>query len=228
MNQDHPINLKPALLFSAALVLLMFLVSAAVWFQIPGDKIPVHWGMNGEPDRYGSKFEGLLLTPLISVGLLLLFAFLPMIEPRRLNLAKSQKVYKIIAITLMLFLALLHTAIVFAALGRDVEMNLIAPPLVGLMMVIMGNFMGKIRSNFFVGIRTPWTLSSELSWNKTHRLGGKIMVIFGFIMIVAPFIIQGPVLVGIILGGAIGMVTTMFVYSYVIWKNDPERNRSAT
>jgi len=97
MNENRKLNLKSTLLICSGLIVLMLILSTYAWFQIPaGEKIPVHWGIDGEPDRYGSKLEGLFLLPGISFFLLILFSFLPLLEPRRMHLWKSEKAFKII------------------------------------------------------------------------------------------------------------------------------------
>lgn len=227
MNQPNSLNVKSILFAGLIVVVLMFLLSAYAWLQIPaGDKIPVHWGVDGQPDRYGSKMEGLLLTPSICIGLTVLFWGIPYIEPRKFHLESSLKAYKIIAYAILAFMAAVHVATVLSSLGKPIKINVVVPMGVGLLFILIGNYMGKIRSNFFCGIRTPWTLSSELSWNKTHRLGGKLFCLLGLCIFLSPFIGEVAVTVWIILSGAVGMLVTLFLYSFWVWKNDPNKQTS--
>jgi len=227
MNEKPRIQIKTILLIGISILFLMLIMSGYAWKQIPeGEKIPVHWGVDGQPDRYGSKFEGLLLMPIICTGLIGMFCGIPFIEPRRFNLVSSQKAYQAIVIGLLLFMAVIHGVTIQAALNRNVEMNLVVSLGIGLLFLVIGNYMGKIRSNFFCGIRTPWTLSSELSWNKTHRLGGKLMMALGLLFMISPLLPGDDFPVFLVLGGVFGMVTVLVVYSFWIWKNDPDKQDS--
>ncbi len=115
----------------------------------------------------------------------------------------------------------LHVATLASASGLQVNMNKVAQPALGIAFVVIGNYLGKMRSNFTCGIRTPWTLSSELSWNKTHRLGGRLFFVFGLVMLVLPFT---PIPMhagwGIFVCGALLSAIIPAVYSYFIWKQD--------
>lgn len=101
------------------------------------------------------------------------------------------------------------------------KLDALLPPAIAVGLIILGNYMGKVRSNFFFGIRTPWTLSSDLSWNRTHRLGGKLLVLAGLVLLPLAILIDDPRLNAII-GGAIVTVVALVlvVYSYVVWRHD--------
>ncbi|MFB3787946.1 MAG: SdpI family protein [bacterium] len=224
MNNESRLNLKPIVYVGFIAITLMFILSAYGWLHVPADqRIPVHWGINGQPDRYGSKFEGLLSIPLVSCILFALFLAIPWLEPRRMNLERSQKAYKAIIIGLFLFMLVLQGTMVFSALGYPFGMSQIVPTGVGLLFLLIGNYMGKMRSNFFMGIRTPWTLSSDLSWNKTHRLGGKLFAGFGVLMMILPWLVDGSVLFGFLIAGIVIVALVPIVYSYVVWKSDPDK-----
>ncbi|MDJ0756132.1 MAG: SdpI family protein [Ardenticatenaceae bacterium] len=222
-NQVVNLNLGPLVWASAAVVLIMTVVSFWAWGQIPeGAQIPVHWNARGEVDRYGSVFEGLFLMPLIMVGITGLLYAIPKIEPRRLNIAQSIKAYKAVWIGLLIFMSILHGALILSVLGYAVNIGFLVPMMMGILFVILGNYMGKIRSNFMFGIRTPWTLSSELSWNKTHRLGGRLFVLVGLLMIVTSFIPASEFWVYVMMSSVFGMVIVLFVYSYLVYRSDPQ------
>jgi len=107
-------------------------------------------------------------------------------------------------------------------LGHDAKIGAYTPLLVGLVFVVIGSYMGKIRSNYFFGIRTPWTLSSELSWNKTHQLGGKLFVVQGFLFMAGASVFTGKVWVYLLVGSSLVLAAVLMIYSYFIWKGDPE------
>lgn len=224
MENETRLNLKPLLLICGIVIFLMFMLTTWAWFHIPADqKIPVHWGIDGKVDGYGSKFEGLFLMPLITCGLVILFAFLPYIEPRKLNLTQSKKAYTAIIFSLLGLMSAMHIIMVFSGLGYQIAVDRLIPTAIGILFVVIGNYMGKVRSNFFMGIRTPWTLSSELSWSKTHRLGGRLFVLQGFIMILVASLGYPRFSFIIIIAGAILLVLVTFIYSYIVWKNDPNK-----
>ena len=222
MNEKNKLSsVRGMLLVSGVVLLALFLFSGWAWSQIPaGQQIPVHWGVDGQPDRYGDKFTGLMLMPLITTGVVLLLAFLPRIEPRRNNLMRSQKAYFAVWLILLLFMLVLHVATTLNTLGYALSINAILGVSVGAMFTVMGNYMGKIRSNYMFGIRTPWTLASEQSWNKTHRLGGKLFMGSGLLTFLASFVNQGGAVAYVMLTTLLGSTAFLLLYSYVIWRDE--------
>jgi len=221
MKDKQNNNSRTLLLISGAIVLIMFVVSSYVWIQIPtGEEICTHWNVAGKCDDYGSKFMGIFLIPIITAGIAGLFPLLLHIEPRAANLYKSRKAYTTVCITILLFFMLFHCLLMLNILGSGINVSLYVPFLVGLMLIVIGYYLGKIRSNYFFGIRTPWTLSSELSWNKTHRLGGKLMILLGIICIVGKLFFPSEVWVYLLLGSTIIIGIIISTYSYFIWKGD--------
>lgn len=221
MVQKNQLNLKTTWLMSAVVVALMVGLSAWAWVQLPADaSLPVHWNAAGEADRYGGKVEGLLLLPLVSVGILLLFNLIRYIDPLRANIARSGQAYRAMLLGVLFFLAVLHVGAVLNALGYGINIGLLAALAIGVMFIIIGNYLGKIRRNYMFGVRTPWTLASELSWNKTHRLTGKLFVVSGILVLVAslwsPVVAFYTMLVTIL-----GTVLFAMIYSYWVWKKDP-------
>ncbi|MCB0033631.1 MAG: SdpI family protein [Anaerolineales bacterium] len=222
MNKNKMLNIRNLVIFSGLILVAMFVLSAWAWVQIPADQpVPVHWGINGEPDRYGSKFEGLLLMPLIYTAVCALLAVVPRIDPRGNNILRSGKAYGALWIAMMLFFLILHVVLILNTLGINAPVDMVIPIGVGALFVVIGNYMGKVRRNYMFGIRTPWTLASELSWNKTHRLGGRLFVLLGLVMIASAAFATGMVTFVIMFAGIIGMLIGVFAYSYVVWKQDP-------
>jgi len=213
---------KTIFLFSGVVLLIMFAISFWAWPQIPaGQLVPIHWNINGEPDRYGSKFIGLFLLPLITAGTVLLFTIIPYIDPRRANIVQSRKAYFVTWGGTMLFLLVIHLAGTLNTLGQAIDIIVITSISVGILLVVIGNYMGKIRSNYMFGIRTPWTIDSELAWNKTHRLGGKLFMFIGLLTILSAVFLGDATPVIVMLGGLITITLILIVYSYLVWKNDP-------
>ncbi|MEO0972001.1 MAG: SdpI family protein [Pseudomonadota bacterium] len=204
---------------------LMVMISAYGWFNTPaGSEVPVHWDSAGQVNRYGSRLEAFGLAPAIWLGVLALFAFLPALEPRRRHLAQSRRPYLVIMMGVGVTSLVIHCVAVAAALGASIAIERVIPPLVGALLMVTGNTMGKTRSNFFIGVKTPWTLSSELSWRKTHRWAGRMFVLLGAVMVVS-VVLPAPqqVMLASVGALAIGSVA-LVVYSYVVWRGDPARS----
>lgn len=153
----------------------------------------------------------------------MLFGVIPFIEPRRLNIERSRKAFFALWILTLVFVAGIHVAIILSTLGFKVNMSMLVVMSIGLLFLLIGNYMSKIRSNFFMGIRTPWTLSSERSWTKTHRLSGRMFVFFGLLWLILPLFPYAELLFWIVLLSIFLGVGVLVVYSYVVWKNDPDK-----
>lgn len=203
---------------SLSLLLAMFIVAGFTW-SLASDSIPVHWGITGQPDRYGGKFEGLLGIPLVALAIYLLLLFLPRIDPRRVNYDKFSGVYLVLRIVIVAFMAGIYTVQVMWVRGIAVDMTVVVPLILGLLLMVIGNYLGKLRSTWFVGIRTPWTLSSEESWLKTHRLGGRFFVLLGLALAVASAFHNAWAfcIVGIV---AVILLIFLVVYSYIVYREE--------
>lgn len=221
-------NARPLLIVNT--ILIAGMAGASLWFapSIAEDaRLPMHWGLDGTVDGYGSKWEALLAMPLVAAGVTLLLIVLPYLDPRRKNIEQSGKLWNAAAISVVLFLAMLHAFLISNAIGQPVDMrNVIIPGVAGLF-IILGNYLGKSRSNWFAGVRTPWTMSSDYSWEKTHRWTGRLFVAGGLATLAAWFLIDAKIAF-IVMIASIGATTiAAFVMSYIFWKNDPNRAAGA-
>jgi len=221
---------RVALIASAMALIAMFALSAWAWGAIEGNRIPVHWDIQGRPDGYGGKFEGLMILPLVCAALVALFAAIPLIEPRRAHLARSMPAFVLVWLALLAYLSLAHGALLFAAFGHEVNMATVFSSGIGLVFIVIGAVLHRVRSNFMFGVRTPWTLSSERSWRLTHRLAGRLFVWAGVATLVAGVIARLTELAWLpavaLLVGALGAALVSTVYSYVVWRGDPDRATS--
>ena len=185
--------------------------------------VPIHWNAAGEPNGYGPAWLGFLLAPAITAGLVAMFGLLPRIEPRSANLAKSSSAYLTVATAMLVLMLGVHVVVVAAGAGYNVPITPVIGGGVGLLFVVLGNVMTTVRSNFMFGVRTPWTLTSDLAWDKTHRLVGRLWVVGGLLMFVSSLLGRAELLVVVILGIVIGSLVLAFVYSYRVWRSDPNR-----
>ena len=204
-----------------ALIALMFAAALLVWPSAPSE-IPVHWNASGDVDRYGGKFEGLLLLPLMALGIYLLMRYLPNIDPGRVNYARFGGAYTAIRAGVLLLMAGIYGMVIAWVLEAPVDMSRAVPVGVGALFVLFGSVLGQVKPNWFVGIRTPWTLSSTESWARTHRLGGWFFIALGLL-----FAITGLFKLGsfgfVVLGASIAAVAVLVVYSYFVWRADPAK-----
>jgi uncharacterized membrane protein len=202
-----------------ALLAGMFGMAAWSWPTAP-DRIPVHWNAAGEVDRYGGRFEGIVLLPLIGLGLYLLLRFLPRIDPARANYALFEGAYRLLRFSVLALLVGVYVLMQLSLRGHEAALPAMFPVLLGQFFVVLGAIMGKLRPNWFVGIRTPWTLSSPLAWNATHRVGGWFFMLWG-LLILGVGALHPAWLPGLILGGAVTSVLGSFGYSYWVYRQDP-------
>lgn len=197
-------NKKMANLISIVIILLSAAASA-YYYPALADQVPTHWNASGEVDGYSGKLTGALIGPLGALGTMLLLWVIPLISPKGFKTSEFQPVVNIFQVTLVAFMAAVGGMILSAGLGKEVSMERLLPAGIGLLFIVTGNYMGKVRKNFFIGIRTPWTLASDEVWARTHRLGGYLFVFAGV----------GMIAVGFYLPSAIVIVTLSLIASFV-------------
>jgi len=200
------------------IVIAAFAASAIVYPRLP-ETIPTHWNMDGQPDGWSSRAFGVLITPVILLFVWGFVRVLPAIDPRGANYAKFGGAFEAIFDSLMLFLLGMHIVLLRAGLGYPVQIQRIAPFGIGVLLIVIGNLLPRCRPNWFVGIRTPWTLSSDRVWEKTHRFGGRLFVAAGFLIAIAAlFWAQW---VHVVLVTSILLATAaVLIYSYLEWKRE--------
>lgn len=205
--------------FPALLMLgLAWLAGWYFYMNFP-DRVVTHWNFAGTPDSWGKGTTNALAIPSVITGMYLLFLFLPMLDPKKERYEEFGKVYNIFKTLLLLVMLLVFTLTGLFNLGYNISIQYTIPTLIGILMIILGNYMGKIKPNWFVGIKTPWTLSSENVWNKTHRMGGYAFILFGLLIILAPFLPKVLGLIAFILGILTVTVGT-FGYSYWVYRQE--------
>jgi uncharacterized membrane protein len=205
-----------------AIVLTVSAWALAAWFypSLP-DRVPTHWNIQGKVDGWGNKGWATFLTPSMMIAFLVLFAFLPALSPKHFEVDTFRSTYLYIMVLLTALFCYLNGVILMATWQavREGPRSLdIGRALIGgifLFLALMGNVMGKVRKNFYIGIRVPWTLASDRVWNDTHRLAAWLMVgvgMLGFLLVLA------GVHPGFAIGLLIGSMLIPVVYSFVHYK----------
>lgn len=213
--------MKRASIFTLGIILLSFATGIYFYFQFP-DQIASHWNAKGEADDYLSKFWGLFLMPLVMVGIWLLFLLIPKIDPLKKNIEKFRKYYDSFIVLMILFFFYVFLLIIAWNSSLKFNMTQAMIPAIGVLFYYIGTLIAHVKRNWFIGIRTPWTLSSEKVWDKTHKLGSKLFKITGVIIIFGLFFPQQ--LMWFILILAISITLSLVVYSYFEYKKIEEKS----
>ncbi len=169
------------------IIILVPLFIALYFYSDLPELMPSHWDMQGNVDDYSSKAFAVWFFPLLNLGLYFLLLLAPKIDPRRENYQRFTGAYRAFRIGLIAIMSAIYFITILVALGYTIKVDLFVKVIIALLFIIIGNFMGKLQHNYFIGIRTPWTLASEEVWRRTHRLSGKIWVLCGTICFVLGF-----------------------------------------
>jgi uncharacterized membrane protein len=214
---DHSTSLaKELLLIVITLAPIVYLF--IMWKELP-DQVPMHWNFQGEIDRYGSKAMLGWLVVLINVPIYLIMLFLPKIAAKKESLERMGKKYYRLRLILQLFMAsLVFTILLVSAGATQIPIETLLGYCFIFFMLLFGNYMGSIRQNHFMGIRTPWTLENEEVWKKTHQLGGRLWIggaIIGFILLF--FLPNNWALMSVVALMVVPMLLAA-IYSFVLFK----------
>ncbi len=197
------------------ILIVMFGAAIALHSSMPEEMI-IHWGPDGTPDGYGSKFLGLWLMPLIAAGIYLFFLAIPWIAVYKKNIMKFYGYYAWFKIILIAFFGILYAYTILQNLGYKFDFGVAMMPLIAVLFLFIAVMISKAKRNFFIGIRTPWTLASEKVWDKTHKVGAWA---FGAL---AVFVVIGMMfkeyMTWFILIPVLAYVVFIFVYSYLLFQ----------
>ncbi|NUQ72174.1 MAG: SdpI family protein [Polyangiaceae bacterium] len=201
-------NLLGILLTAAA-----FGVAAVMAPKMP-DPVPTHWNIHGVADGFTPKPWGPFVLPLVMVGLLALFMVLGTISPKEAPVEKFARTFSIITTATLGFLFVTTVVASLAATGAPFNLTKVIMAAVGVLFVVIGNYMGKFTRNYIMGIRTPWTLANDEVWLRTHRLGGKVFVVGGLAVVAVALLDQAALALPLMLATALIPV----VYSYLVYR----------
>ncbi len=201
------------------IILLIILVSFALafWFypQMP-DEMASHWNAQGQVDGYMSKCWGLFLMPLMSLGLFLLFLFIPKIDPLKRNIEKFRKYFDWFIVLIIAFLFYIYLLSISWNLGYKFDMGIMMIPAIAVLFYFIGIMLQHAKRNWFIGIRTPWTLSSDVVWKKTHQLGSKLFKISAIIALAGILFNEYAIWIAII--PILASVLYLLIYSYFAYQ----------
>jgi uncharacterized membrane protein len=206
---------KERMLIALGIIVLSVLMSIYYYPQLP-DKIATHWGISGEANGYSSKLFGLAILPVISILIVGLFLVLPILDPMKKNYASFRKYYDTTVIVLVGFFAYLQALSIFWNLGYAFSLNMMLSLAFGVLFFYLGILLGKAKQNWFVGIRTPWTMSNAKVWDKTHKLAGKLYKAVGILTVLAALIFEKGLFISIAL--VIAVSIAVVVYSYLEYR----------
>lgn len=202
-----------------ALIAIALIAGIALWNQLP-DQMASHWNVNDEVDGYISKFWGVFLMPLVTLGMMALFLVIPNIDPLKANIAQFREAFNIFIVLIVVFMLYIHKLTLAWSLGyQNFKMSTAMLPFMGVLFFAVGYMLRKAKRNFFIGIRTPWTLSSDTVWDKTHQLGSVLFMLSGAFAIVGGFF-GGMTAFWLMFVPLIGSTLFLVVYSYVLYRNE--------
>lgn len=195
------------------LVVLTFAVGIILYPSLP-ERMATHWNINGEANGFSTRAFGVFFMPIMSLFLAILLLSIPRIDPLKENIEKFRKYYDWFIILMLFFFLYVHSLTLIWNLGIKFDMTRMMLPAMGIIFYASGIMMEKSKRNWFIGIRTPWTLSSDRVWDKTHKIGSKLFKLSGVLAIIGIFF--GKYLIYFILGPV--LLSSIFVFIYSYWE----------
>lgn len=205
------------------IIIIQFIIALYIGMALPDDaKIPSHWNLQGEIDGWSNKWTGILLFPGVNLIILLLGVFFPTLSPRYRNDPKRfQKILPSFLTILVICFSLIHIYSLLIARGTFSTSGNLILAILGLLFIGTGNLMPKLPSNFYMGVRLPWTLSSETVWRKTHRLAGWSFFLGGMIFVAAGFLGKITSLANFLLIAALILIIIIPILgAFIIYKQE--------
>ena len=202
-----------------ALIVSAVIAGLALWNQLP-DQMASHWNAYDQVDGYISKFWGVFLMPLITLGMFVMFLVVPVMDPLKANIVQFREAFNVFIALISAFMLYIHGLTLAWSLGyQDFKMSAAMLPFMGVLFVAIGYLLRKAKRNFFIGIRTPWTLSSDSVWDKTHQLGSLLFILSGAFAIAGGFF-GGMAAIWLMFIPLIGSSLFLVIYSYVLYRGE--------
>jgi len=213
---------KTSIILSAVLILIVILAGVFLWSRLP-DPMASHWNETDQVDGYMGKFWGTFLLPGMMIGLTLLFLAIPSIDPLKKNIADFRGWFNLFIVLFNLFMAFVHGLTLAWNLGHTgIRMSVAMLPAMGLLFILIGLMIRKAKRNYFIGIRTPWTLANDVVWEKTHRLGSKLFIAAGILTLLS-LLFPDKTFV-ILMVSILGASLIAVVYSYLVFRQEEKKN----
>jgi uncharacterized membrane protein len=206
-------------LISITLIAIAVVASALLWKQLP-DQMASHWDANDQVNGTLPKFWGVFMMPLITLGMLGLFVLIPNIDPLKANIAEFRETFNIFIVLIIAFMLYVHGLTIAWSLGfTNFKMSAALLPFIGVLFIGIGRMLRKAKRNFFIGIRTPWTLSSDNVWDKTHQLGSILFMVSGALAIIGGMF-GGMTAFWFMFVPLIGSTFFLIIYSYILYRDE--------
>jgi len=201
------------------LIAIAVIAGALLWNQLP-EQMASHWNTNDQVDGYMPKFWGVFLMPLVTLGMLALFIVLPNMDPLKANIAQFRGAFNLFIVLIVAFMLYIHGLTLAWSLGyQDFKMSAAMLPFLGILFIFIGYLLRQAKRNFLIGIRTPWTLSSDMVWDKTHQLGSILFTVSGALAFVGSFL-GGMMAFWLLFVPLMGSTLFLVIYSYVLYRNE--------
>ena len=176
---------KNSIISLIACILIIIIFNALFYNKMPAE-LPTHWNFQGQVDNYSSKFDAMVMTPGFLTIMNLFLCFMLDNDPKNERQNSFLMIIGKMSMPIIMFVVYIIT--VLSGLGRDINTSVIISLLMGILFIAIGNYMPKIKRNYTMGIKLPWTLNSDENWRRTHRFGGICFIFMGFIFFAAPFV----------------------------------------
>jgi uncharacterized membrane protein len=216
--------MKRTLLLCAMISAIALAGSAYAWPHL-GPVVPIHFGIGGQADGFAPKGVGLLLLPAMALFTPLLVAGILRLDPRQDHIEASMPALRTVLVGTTAFLVFVHVLVLRAALGDGTLSARAMFVAMGALFVAIGSALPKLRSNYFAGIRTPWTLQSERVWDRTHRMAGRAFAATGVVVFLSGLLLPAAWALGLSLTALAVGTTVPVVLSYVYWKDERAATR---
>ena len=209
---------RNTIIFAIVLITGSLLAGVLLWDRFP-NQMASHWNINDQVDGTMSKFWGVFILPVITTGMLLLFMIFPMIDPLKANIAKFRPIFNLFIVLIILFMTYIWTLTIFWNLGStNFKMSSAMLPAIGLLFLFLGYLLRKAKRNWFIGIRTPWTLSSDRVWDETHRLGSVLFYVCAILALAGSLF--GSYSFWFVIIPTLSVSLFLIVYSYFAYRRE--------
>jgi len=209
---------RNTIIFAIVLITGSLLAGVLLWDRFP-NQMASHWNINDQVDGTMSRFWGVFILPVITTGMLLLFMIFPMIDPLKANIAKFRPIFNLFIVLIILFMTYIWTLTIFWNLGStNFKMSSAMLPAIGLLFLFLGYLLRKAKRNWFIGIRTPWTLSSDRVWDETHRLGSVLFYVCAILALAGSLF--GSYSFWFVIIPTLSVSLFLIVYSYFAYRRE--------